>query len=178
VNPAAFSVQKRSQSVANAIDFTMTNAPGSGLIVGTPTLVSGKTQVVLTFQPNVAGRTDNGGSLLNGNYQLAINSAGITSGATPLDGDANGVAGGDFLRGNVASDNFFRLLGDADGSGVVNLIDVNSFYAPALNSNSSMANFNASIDANHDGVINLLDIDDPLSTIDLLANFNTNRGFM
>ena len=130
----------------------------------------------MTFQPNVAGRTDNGGSLHNGNYQLAINAAGITVGSTPLDGNGNGVGGDNFLRGNVASDNFFRLYGDANGNGFTDLDDM-PFYLAALNTNSSSPNFNPALDVNHDGFIDLTDLDDPFSSNDLLANINTNRGF-
>src|SRR5262249_14469875 len=66
----------------------------------------GKTVAVLTF----AGSEFIGGSLADGNYTLTVRAERVHDRyGRELDGDGDGVAGGD---GSVG---FFRLFGDTDG---------------------------------------------------------------
>lgn len=80
-------------------------------------VVEGATHVRLQFLagPSVEGRGDLPASLMDGNYQLTVVGTLITSQCVELDGDGDGVAGGDAVFGQVAADRFFRLFGDSDG---------------------------------------------------------------
>lgn len=83
-------------------------------------LVNGKTVAVLTFSgPGIIG-----GSLADGNYTLIIRSDAVRDRwGRALDGDGDGVAGGDR---NAA---FFRLYGDSDGDRDVDLLDLGRFLS-------------------------------------------------
>jgi hypothetical protein len=117
---------------------------------GTPVLVSGKTEVTLTF----SGAGISGGSLADGNYRITALSSRIRStvGAIALDGDNNGSAGGDFIEGESATDNFFRLFGDSDGNGVMNPVETNRYRATVGRSTGDPA-FNALFDFDGNGSI-------------------------
>ena len=67
------------------------------------------------------------GALLNGYYQMTIDSTNVKRSNVNLDGDSNGVAGGDYRFGTVQSDRFFALFGDADGDGSGTIADNNEF---------------------------------------------------
>jgi hypothetical protein len=79
-----------------------------------------RTVAKLTFSgPNVIN-----GSLADGRYSLTILSSQVhDANGQALDGDKNGVAGGDAVSG------FFRLFGDSNGDGKVNTKDRTAFYA-------------------------------------------------
>jgi hypothetical protein len=69
-------------------------------------LLGGKTVAVLTF----AGREFVGGSLADGSYSLTVRADRVHDRwGRELDGDGDGVSGGDRV------DSFFRLFGDSDG---------------------------------------------------------------
>jgi hypothetical protein len=81
-------------------------------------LAEGKTVAVLTF----AGPEFIGGSLADGSYTLTDQADRVHDRwGRELDGDGNGVAGGNRV------DAFFRLFGDADGDGAVDGRDRESF---------------------------------------------------
>jgi hypothetical protein len=90
----------------------------------TTSLVDGKTKATLTFQAgsSVYGRGA-GFSLVDGNYQLTIDATKVTAQGHLLDGDKNGVDGGDFVFGAAAADKFFRFFGDSDGDRDVDATD-------------------------------------------------------
>lgn len=117
---------------------------------GLPVLVAGKTEVTLTF----SGAGISGGSLADGNYRITALSSKIRStvGSIALDGDNNGSAGGDFIEGESATDNFFRLFGDSDGNGVMNPVETNRFRATVGRSTGDPA-FNALFDVDGNGSI-------------------------
>jgi hypothetical protein len=117
---------------------------------GLPVLVAGKTEVTLTF----SGTGISGGSLADGNYRITALSSKIRStvGSIALDGDNNGSAGGDFVEGESATDNFFRLFGDSDGNGVMNPIETNRFRATVGRSTGDPA-FNPLFDVDGNGSI-------------------------
>jgi hypothetical protein len=89
------------------------------------------------------------GALLDdGNYTATIVSSGVTDPAgNPLDGDDDGVIGGNFAF------NFFFLRGDANHDGTVNLDDFNIM---AANFGQSPRDFSQG-DFTYDGIVNLDD---------------------
>ena len=135
---------------------------GGGLVTTTANVsnVAGKTVVRLTFS---GAFTEDLGSLVDGNYDLVINSAKISRGGTLLDGDANGIAGGDSFFGRdaldrvVATDKFFRLLGDADGDAVVSNTDLAAFNK-TYRAQSGQTGFNALFDFDSSGVVDNNDL--------------------
>lgn len=82
----------------------------------TETPVGGKSLATITFLagPSVLERAK-GNSLADGNYTLRIDATKVTYNGQQLDGDLDGVAGGDYVFGNDATDAFFRFYGDVDG---------------------------------------------------------------
>jgi hypothetical protein len=89
------------------------------------------------------------GALLDdGNYTATIVSSGVTDAAgNPLDGNNDGVIGGNFAF------NFFFLRGDANHDGTVNLNDFNIMVA---NFGQSPRDFSQG-DFTYDGIVNLDD---------------------
>jgi hypothetical protein len=61
------------------------------------------------------------GSLVDGLYRLRIFAARVSGSGQPLDGDANGTAGGDF------SLDLHRLYGDVNGDKAVNGLNLTAF---------------------------------------------------
>ncbi|MCA9158882.1 MAG: hypothetical protein KDA72_11175, partial [Planctomycetales bacterium] len=122
LNNGTFTVQRR--------------GPGGGIVNTTAFIsnsaVPGKTQVTLVFSGSFV---ETNGSLKDGNYDLVILAAsihrrGLTSNDAILDGDQDGVAGGNLYFGAdqnnvvVAADTFFRMYGDSDGDGDVDASDL------------------------------------------------------
>ena len=110
-------------------------------------VVDGKTIATLTF----SGTGITGGSLPDGNYRLTLLDTITDTAGNQLDGDANGAAGGN------ATDDFFRLYGDATGDGTVNVFDLLQFRQ-AFNSQAGDSNFNSGLDATGDGRVNVFDL--------------------
>jgi hypothetical protein len=82
------------------------------------------TEVNLSF----TGGAVNGRSLADGRFTLSITAANVSSPSGQLDGDGDGIAGGNFvLVGNPATNKLFRLFGDADGNGDVDAADFAAF---------------------------------------------------
>ena len=75
--------------------------------------VGGKTIATLTFK----GDHTEYGSLVDGNYQLTILADRVHDrlSGLDLDGDGDGISGGDHLFGEEEVDAFFRFFGDFDG---------------------------------------------------------------
>jgi hypothetical protein len=85
------------------------------------------------------------GSIADGNYQLSIYAANcLDDDNQQLDGDSNGVAGGDYHF------NFFRLYGDADGDRAVSAADFLAFRQ-VFNGTS------AAFDFDDDGIVSASD---------------------
>jgi streptogramin lyase len=91
------------------------------------------------------------GSLVDGLYRLTIMSAQVSGSGQPLDGDANGTAGGDFTL------DLHRLFGDFNGDRTVNVTDLTAFRN-AFGATASDPNFQPFLDFNGDGVINITDL--------------------
>ena len=97
---------------------------GSVDVAFTTTEVGGKTVATLTF----SGAFTQNGSLADGNYDLTIDATKAHSaGDVALDGDGDGLAGGDYVFGAEEADAFFRLFGDLDGSRFVGNNDYAAF---------------------------------------------------
>jgi hypothetical protein len=73
-----------------------------------------------------------------------------------MDGDGNNVPGGAFVFGEGASDDFFALYGDADGDGVVSLLDFANFRQ-AFGGGFSGGTYHEVFDADGDGTVGLAD---------------------
>ena len=112
------------------------------------------TSIDLTFPIGVDGGSH--GSLPDGKYRLVIDSASIRGHGQALDGDGDGIGGGDFVFGDLPTDRFFRKYGDVDGDGVVGLSDFAQFRR-TFGSVSGGSNYVDYLDADRDGVIGLKD---------------------
>ena len=123
-----------------AAGFTLTRT-GPGEPVGTVPLTlvqSGQTVTATFLDPTFAPF---GGSLIDGRYTLRLNATAITATAGQLDGDANGIVGGDAVV------NFHRLFGDANGDRTVDAGDFSAF------GNAFGTTANSIFDFNGDGTI-------------------------
>ena len=133
-----------------------------------------QTVVTLTFTTtgNSASEIDpvsaeNGGmaSLADGQFQLTVLGAAVTDAVLGwnLDGDADGVPGGDYvsptdtLGGGAGQLHLYRLFGDTDGNGIVDQVDLAQFRS-ANNSSSADAAYIAALDADNSGAIDQFDL--------------------
>jgi hypothetical protein len=131
--------------------FTLTRT-GTGGPTGNVTLVanpvSGPTSsVTITF----TGAFTENDSLIDGFYDFTI-SAGVVSGAGgALDGNNDTIPGGNYVVTGTTANDFFRLYGDEDGSGLVDLLDFAAFR--------SVFNLgpHPTFDFNNDNQVDLLD---------------------
>jgi hypothetical protein len=89
----------------------------NNLIVNT-SVIGDQTVSVITFAD---GNLSNGGSLVNGRYQLNVLAAQVTS-----NGNSSAMQS-DFAYGDQMTDNFFRKYGDHNGNEIVDLLDFSAF---------------------------------------------------
>ena len=109
--------------------------------------VDGRTIATLTFSgPDIVG-----GSLADGNYQLTILDSITDLAGNQLDGNGDGTSG------DNATDELFRLYGDATGDGTVNVFDLLQFRIAYLSLEGD-ANYNADLDFSDDGRIDIFDL--------------------
>jgi hypothetical protein len=112
-NPAsAFQLKRQGDNAPVTLGATVDNS-GPG------------TQVHLTF---VGGAVESG-SLADGLYTLTIDASQVTTIMGHLDGDNDGLAGGDYVVvGSTSSGpRLFRLFGDSDGNGSITAVDFAAF---------------------------------------------------
>jgi hypothetical protein len=95
-----------------------------------------------------------GGSLTDGEYTLEVLDNLVSAGGVPLDGDDDGLPGGNYNFGN--DQGFFRLFGDINGDRTVNGLDL-GYFRDAFGSQIGEANFLGYLDFDADGVINGFD---------------------
>ncbi len=148
LNQGAFAIRKRGVA-GGSVSITA---------VASNDLISGKTVVTLTFN---GGMTEIGGSLKDGFYELMVDAtkvrrAGTTADGGRLDGNLDGVAGGDFVFGADPLDNFFRFFGDVSGDGSVTLQEFNQFRS-AYGKSVGEPGYQNNYDFSGDGVISLND---------------------
>ncbi|MCA9126974.1 MAG: endo-1,4-beta-xylanase [Planctomycetales bacterium] len=137
----------------------------NSLVVGTPVNQAGQTVVELTFAngPSVVNRQGlgaAGNSLADGNYRLDILASAVISTNSGKPMAANYRFGGQRF-GEANNDNFFRLLGDANGDGIRNGLDLNAIIPTLFNP----AGYRSDLDTNGDGVINGLDLNALIPTL-------------
>jgi len=94
-------------------------------------LVQSGNVVTATFVPGGTVGTDPGGSLVDGIYTLTVFSSKVQGVLGPLDGNADGMSGDDYVQagGPASPSKLFRLFGDGDGSGAVDAADYGAFRA-------------------------------------------------
>jgi hypothetical protein len=110
-------------------------------LVPTVFVQSGIAVVTLGFAdgPSVESSVIGSPTLADGRYQLTLLSNRISIGNVALDGNSDGAAGGDFVFGNHAADQFFRFFGDSDGDGDVDGQDYGRFGLTFLRSSPDPA---------------------------------------
>jgi hypothetical protein len=112
-------------------------------------VVNGQTVVILN---GFTGAATEHGSLADGRYTLKAFAANINVDGVLLDGDNDGVAGGDYTFSN----GLLRMFGDANGDAHVDIADFGQFSS-SFNLNSSQTGFLAYFDWNNDGTIDIAD---------------------
>jgi hypothetical protein len=138
-------------SFAGAVNaaFTLTrNGGGTVALTATASVVNGVT--VVTLNGFTGGETEFG-SLKDGRYTLTALAGQINVGGAALDGDNDGIAGGNFVFGDA--NGLFRFLGDINGDRHVDIADFGLFSASIFNP----ANYNNAFDFNNDGVVDISD---------------------
>jgi hypothetical protein len=135
--------------------FTLTRldgaAVGSFQTNATTTNNGTQTQVVLS---GFRGAETFGGSLADGRYTLTVLAGQVSSHGLPLDGDADGTGGDDYLFPDTGlPGGLYRLYGDANGDRVVNAVDL-SLFRNLFGATTSDPTF----DMNGDGVIDVTDL--------------------
>jgi hypothetical protein len=122
--------------------------------------VSNKTVAHLTFSGNgTLERPSMGDSVLvDGNFRLKIDADHVRMLGTNItvDGDGNGIAGGDHTFGDQFDDALFALFGDSDGDGHIGLADFSGFRN-SFGQSFGNAGFNDSFDSDGDGLVTLID---------------------
>lgn len=146
IAPGGFTLERKNGAAWDSLTSELT-------IQISTSVFNGVTRASLSF----TGTGVVGGSLADGNYRLTAVASNITKDGVQLDGDANGSAGGNYVRGESSAENFFRRFGDLDGNRMVDLVDIESFK---LGNGTSLgdSSFNSNIDFNGDGVVNGVDI--------------------
>jgi CSLREA domain-containing protein len=135
---------------ANAADAFQLKRQGNDLPVNLIASVNGNV-VTLTFTGGAVDGPSNSFSLIDGRYTLTVLANQVNTGG--LDGDGNGTTGDNFvLIGDPAvAPKLFRLFGDADGNGLIDLLDFAQFRTAFNPSFAAMFDFDGS------GTVDLLD---------------------
>ena len=136
--------------------FQFVDADTGGVIVDLPviTVQNGRTVVDFTFAPGA--HVDGGGSLIDGRYRLTVEGARVSAFGLNLDGDRDGLGGGNQVFGAQAADRFFRKFGDQNGNNSVDLLDFAEFRR-SFGLTSGQERYIASLDSNYNNMIDLLD---------------------
>ncbi len=128
---------------------------------------NGNTVATLTF----SGPLTNNGSLSDGNYDLTILGASVTDiDGNELDGDRDGLMGGDQVFGTQSADAFFRLFGDAIGDRNVSLAEFNLFRS-AYGKGSADPNYREFFDWDDNALLGLADFNQ------FRSRYGTTLGF-
>jgi hypothetical protein len=136
---------------ADAFRLTRLNPDGSTAEVTLAVDLSASTATQTIARLTFGGGLTEFGSLVDGLYRLTILAAKVSGSGQPLDGDANGTAGGDFTL------DLHRLFGDVNGDRTVNITDLTALRN-AFGATTTDGNYQPFLDFNGDGVINLTDL--------------------
>ena len=132
--------------------FTLTrNGGGAVSFTATVSVLNGETVVTLD---HFTGAETEFGSLADGRYTLTALASQISAGGQALDGDNDGVPGGNFVFGDAQG--LFRLFGDVNGDRTVNGFDF-GFFKDAFGTQVGNSYYLSYLDLNGDGVINGFD---------------------
>jgi hypothetical protein len=130
-----------------AFELRASNGSAVGLNVAA-SVVDGRTVAILSF----TGSNIIGGSLADGFYTLGVRADWVRDASgLKLDGDGDGVAGGD------RSDAFHRLYGDSDGDRDVDLWDLGRFLS-TFGRRRGDTHFLAYFDVNGDDQVGVVDL--------------------
>src|SRR5205823_508008 len=83
--------------------------------------------VTITFAYGGAAPLDPGGSLIDGGYQLTVVASNVQGVDGSLDGNGDGIGGDNYQTPTSGPARIFRLFGDGDGSGTVDVNDFRTF---------------------------------------------------
>jgi hypothetical protein len=111
----------------------------------------GGTVVTLT---NFTGSETQFGSLRDGRYTLTALASQIAADGQPLDGDADGTPGGNFVFGDAQG--LYRFFGDINGDRNVDIADF-GLFSSTYGLSSTQSGFISAFDFNGDGVIDIAD---------------------
>jgi subtilisin family serine protease len=138
---------------AGAIVVTKLGTGGGDVAVQTSTeVINGQTVATISF----AGPLTQFGSLSDGNYTLRVVGSLVSGGGELLDGNQDGTPGGDFLIGDNAADEVFRLFGDTNGDRMVSNLEFQAFRA-AFGKSLGSAAYDAVFDFELNGSIGVSD---------------------
>ena len=141
------------------------STPVTGLVVDSNP-VGGVTVATITFGAGDSVVTRNTANTLDdGNYRLDINASLVTA-----QGGGPAMAA-DYQFGSVEADNFYRLYGDADGTGNTDFLDFSDAFLPAFGTGQGQTGYRDEMDFNGDGLVDFLDFSDGF-----LPNFGTGRN--
>ncbi|XZE55327.1 cadherin domain-containing protein [Planctomycetaceae bacterium SH139] len=136
--------------------FTVNQRGGGGVVTTDFTTAldgQGRTVATITFSGDL---TRAAGALLDGNYDLLIDATKVSRNGLSLDGDQDGLGGGDITHGDSAADGFFAMYGDTNGDRSVDLIDFLAFR-DAFDSVDGDDEYDISLDYDGMGAVNLTD---------------------
>jgi hypothetical protein len=134
-------------TVANAFTLTRTGG-GTVSFSATASVVNGVTVVTLN---NFTGGETQFGSLADGRYKLTAIASQIGAGGQQLDGNYDGLGGGNYTFGDAQG--LFRFFGDINGDRHVDIVDFRLFSSSIF----SPGNYIAAFDFNGDGHIDIAD---------------------
>ncbi len=118
-------------------------------------VVDGKTVLSLTF----SGAMTRGTGILNdGNYQIEIDASKVrrTGTSLSLDGDGDGLVGGNYVLGTASQDGLFAYFGDTNGDRNVSTSEFNDFRS-SFGKSVGSPGFNILFDFDANGVIGTTD---------------------
>ncbi len=113
--------------------------------------LSGSTAARTVARLTFSGPLTQAGSLTDGLYRLTVSAAAVSGSGGPLDGDANGAAGGDFAF------DLHRMFGDTNGDKRVDALDLFAF-AGGFGKKRGEAGYRDDLDSNNDGAVDALDL--------------------
>ncbi|MFL5331247.1 MAG: choice-of-anchor Q domain-containing protein [Gemmataceae bacterium] len=126
---AAFTVH-RTGTAGTVGDVSLTAIPATGPA----------SSVTITF----SGSLTEYGSLVDGLYNLIIGAAQVSGSTGALDGNNDGIPGGDYLITGTTANKYFRYFGDQNGDATVNQVDYLEFRNAIAGGPGSIFDFDSS----------------------------------